>query len=516
MKTNFYKLFCLAFAVIAYTVIDAQTIVKMGSGGGPIGSGPAVTNQTSILYENGTTPSTLRATYQIFNQQFGAGKVEGNPTVPMMSFGGDLNADNAPIGSKPFYSLMNLIGGATNAMFKACGICTGGIDITTDKAINIFSCTDAFIDTINGSNLKGLSERVYIGDVIINFNQPVTNPVLHFVGMGGTTSLKRNKKFYDLGFSTEFDLYGTTATLTKLSGNPYLNVSGNSIVNTAPLLGSAAEGLALNGAMRYSAAGSIRITGTGLMSIKLRTYIKGDGGRICDSANTSVIVTGDTGITPLWSFGNNNPHSVKASVSGDLVLIGISTLKQNIAVPVHILEASATVNATKVTLNWKTENEVNTSRFFVERKVNNGAFESIGTQPAAGDFPGTKYYSIYDDIETILSSAIQYRVKLVDIDGKVTYSNTVTLNTTTKESVKTWPNPITSNLNIAIRSNAATIITTRIFDLSGKLVAQSNNEVVKGNNQLNIGNLNTLANGTYMLHISDAAGTINYTQHITK
>jgi hypothetical protein len=273
------------------------------------------------------------------------------------------------------------------------------------------------------------------------------------------------------------------------------------------------EGLVHNGITRNAASGSVMVSGTAITSISFKVFIRGDGGRI---SNGSTTVTADNGLTPLWGFGSPNPFNANAGVSGDLMLMGVSVARTNIALPAHVFEASATVNATKVVLNWKTENEINTSHFSVERKTNNGAFETIGTQAAAGNFAGTKNYTITDDIATILSNAIQYRVKLIDIDGKVSYTNIVTLNTTAFESVKTWPNPFASNANIALRSSIATSVTTRIFDMSGKLVAQTTNVLSKGNNQLNISNLNNLNKGFYMLHISDVAGNINYTEKIIK
>ncbi|MFM2337153.1 MAG: hypothetical protein RL115_346 [Bacteroidota bacterium] len=515
MKTTIYKSILFALTSFSFTSISAQTILKMGNQGGPAGTGPATTNKTVVLYQNGNTTynSMLSVTYSFSNQQYGAGRVEGVVDKPMMNFGGDINGDNSTMGERPFYSSMNAISNPQNNMFKACSTCTGGIDVATDKAISLFSCTDAFISSTNGTNLKSLTARVYIGDLTITFNQPVTNPIIQLVGMGGTTSLIRNNKYYDLGFTTEFDLIGTRVSLSKVAGNKYLSVTNNKILNNATSFGTMSEGLVHNGITRNAASGSVMVSGTAITSISFKVFIRGDGGRI---SNGSTTVTADNGLTPLWGFGSPNPFNANAGVSGDLMLMGVSVARTNIALPAHVFEASATVNATKVVLNWKTENEINTSHFSVERKTNNGAFETIGTQAAAGNFAGTKNYTITDDIATILSNAIQYRVKLIDIDGKVSYTNIVTLNTTAFESVKTWPNPFASNVNIALRSSIATSVTTRIFDMSGKLVAQTTNVLSKGNNQLNISNLNNLNKGFYMLHISDVAGNINYTEKIIK
>jgi hypothetical protein len=516
MKTNFYKSFFFAVSTLSFVIVSAQTTLKMGALGGPSGSGPATTNKTVTLYENGTTAytPTLTVTYSLTNQQYGPGSVEGITTASMMNFGGDLNtSSNTAIGTRAFYTTMNAISNPTNSMFKTCVNCSNSIDVTKDNAISFFNCTDAFLNATTGTNAKALNARIYTGDLTITFNQPVTNPVLQIVGLGGTTTVTKSGKNYDLGFSTEFDLIGTNVVLNKIAGNNQLNITPTQITNNATWLGAASQGLASNGITRYAASGSVVATGTGITSISFKVFVKGDGGRV---NNGTSVVTPDAGLTPIWSFGNSNSFNIASGVSGDLMLFGVSVTKPNIALPVHVFEASATVNAANVLVNWRTENEINTSRFYVERSINNGAFETIGSQPAAGNFAGAKNYTMKDDIASISGSAVQYRIKLVDIDGKVSYSNTIIVKTTAIDAVKTWPSPFTSNVNIALRSNTTTTITSRIFDLSGKLVAQTSSQLVKGNNQLNISNLNNLSKGIYMMQIADVAGNINYTQKIIK
>ena len=104
-------------------------------------------------------------------------------------------------------------------------------------------------------------------DIVLTFSQPVTNPVVHFSGMGGTYDSGRNS----LGFTAEFDVITPGVTVTRLSGNSAFAVTGNSIVdNAAPITGTCSS----NGA----ACGSARIVGSNLSSVTLRGYLRGDGG----------------------------------------------------------------------------------------------------------------------------------------------------------------------------------------------------------------------------------------------
>jgi hypothetical protein len=186
------------------------------------------------------------------------------------------------------------------------------------------------------------------------------------------------------------------------------------------------------------------------------------------------------------------------------------------ALPVHLLEAVALLNGTVATINWKTENEINTSRFIVERSLDNRTFVTIGNMAAAGNSSGVKNYSLPDDISSINSTVIYYRVKLVDADGKIKYSNTVVVRLSGINGVKSWPNPFTTGIYVSFYSKVNTMLEIRITDAAGKTAVKSKYAVLKGNNQLNLSNLERLAKGIYMIQIKDKTGEINVVQKMTK
>lgn len=320
----------LVFFMTITSMVNAQTPLKMGSSG-PSGNGPVTSNQSVTLYENGTTAFSPAVTvsYALTNQQYGpsmpAGPVEGLPTNYGMSFGGNLNGSvNSPMGTSAVYALMNSIGSPTSDMYKACSTCGSGIDVSTDRSIGLFSCTDALISS-STANLQALNARVYYGDLTISFNQPVSNPILQIVGMGGTVSFTRSSKNYDMGFTTEFDLVGTAVSLSKLSGNNSLDVTSTQIKNSAAWYGAPSTGIASNGITRYAASGSVQINGINITSVTLKVYIKGDGGRV---NNGTSVVSAASGTNPIWSVGATNSMGISTpNVSGDLVLLGVSLLK---------------------------------------------------------------------------------------------------------------------------------------------------------------------------------------------
>ena len=765
MKTKFYQFLLTLPVLFSGITTFAQNTLKMGASGGPSGNGPSVTSQAVTLYTNGTTAFTpsVTTTFSLSNQQFAAGTLEGISSKPAVNFGGNINSSsNTSITAQAFYSAMNAIGSPQDNMFSACSTCgNSGISVSADKAISLFNCTEAFINSSTGVNTKALNARVYVGDITITFNRPVSNPVLHFVGLGGTATATKSGKTYELGFSTEFDLIGTNVTLSKLAGNSYLSVTSTQVNNSATYLGPSSQGATANGVTRYAASGSVKAAGVNITSVSFKIYVRGDGGRVSNSSGS--VVSPDAGLTPLWAFGATNPFNAAGIVSGDLSLIGVSMLKpvtisgnvfndanggfvnnstgttnavpsgiyanlmdasgklvNQVAVntngtfsfpatfegsytvglstvtgtqgitapaasvpsgwvatgeyngaqntgndgnvnsisasftasttdvvninfgierpplaptqsytvaqpvynstavlngtgtladpgpirgndpeegylvtgrkfsittgaamngnklfydgveisgtvvitnynpalltvkycgvgsveliftyqsydaadkvsneaiyrinwlyflPVKKFELAAALSSTQVNLNWKTSGEENTSRFYAERSTDNSNFISVGALAAAGNSTSEKTYSLQDDINGVNSAVIYYRIRLVDVNGKVTYSNTVAVRMQGIESVKVFPNPFIETVSASFYSNVKTTAVLRLTDINGRVIAQTSCNVVKGNNQAGISNLKNIPAGTYLLQIKDNNGAINITQKLLK
>lgn len=137
----------------------------------------------------------------------------------------------------------------------------------------------------------------------------------------------------------------------------------------------------------------------------------------------------------------------------------------------------------KIKLEWKSEHEVNTSHFDIERSLDGASFESVGIVAASGN--GQADYTFTNTISTMVPVYF-YRLKMTDLDGKYQYSNIVRISNdpgTVKLSI--FPNP--SNKLITINSN------TR----QEALITSSNGQIItrliltKGSQSLNISTLNT-------------------------
>jgi len=136
-------------------------------------------------------------------------------------------------------------------------------------------------------------------------------------------------------------------------------------------------------------------------------------------------------------------------------------IRQDPALAVHLLDFTANKASNGAETVWKTENEQNYTNFTVERSTDNGAtFTVLGG--FASSALGT--YSLLD--KNPAQGTDEYRLKLEDLNGSITYSNIVTLiygnanSSLTKTNITIYPNPAKSTLNLNItpgfKTNPAT------------------------------------------------------------
>jgi hypothetical protein len=157
--------------------------------------------------------------------------------------------------------------------------------------------------------------------------------------------------------------------------------------------------------------------------------------------------------------------------------------------PVKLAGFSGILNGKTAQLNWNTAQKLNSSYFKVQRSNNGNNFEAIKTITAKGYSNTTAHYQTTDDLFSFAGNIAYYRLKIVDIDGRFTYSTIVMLKTTATSIVNklsVWPNPYQGQLNAAItceRDGAAQI---KIVGIDGKTLVQCNITVKKGQNVLAI------------------------------
>ncbi|MDB5139765.1 MAG: hypothetical protein JWR12_1681 [Mucilaginibacter sp.] len=129
-------------------------------------------------------------------------------------------------------------------------------------------------------------------------------------------------------------------------------------------------------------------------------------------------------------------------------------IRQNPALGVHLLSFSAIKETNKSQISWTTENEQNYTSFTVQRSTDNGVtFDVIGGFVSSSQ--GT--YSLPDN--NPVNGADQYRLKIEDLNGNITYSNVITLSfgsITNANTLSVYPNPSNGVINLSIVQNSTT------------------------------------------------------------
>jgi hypothetical protein len=108
----------------------------------------------------------------------------------------------------------------------------------------------------------------------------------------------------------------------------------------------------------------------------------------------------------------------------------------------------------------------------------------------------------YTDVNP-LKGMNYYRLKIVDADGKITYSTTVALLNAVKgfDIVSIAPNPVVNgNFKLNIASARSSKMELVIFDMQGRLVNRQSISVIAGYNSLPV-NVTNLSTGNYNISV---------------
>jgi hypothetical protein len=188
--------------------------------------------------------------------------------------------------------------------------------------------------------------------------------------------------------------------------------------------------------------------------------------------------------------------------------------------PANGLVARAILNGTVATIKWNTLSEQNTRHFIIERSFDNINFSATGNAvPAAGNSAGKRDYQMQDNIaELMQKKVIYYRVKLIDLDGKLKYSNVVVLKLSQKQNlqVTTWPNPFQSSVTVRINTENATTFQIKLVDVTGRLIRNIIKPVAKGESLIVIREFGQLPQGLYLLELIDEKSKATTVQKLIK
>ncbi len=177
-----------------------------------------------------------------------------------------------------------------------------------------------------------------------------------------------------------------------------------------------------------------------------------------------------------------------------------------ITLPVKLLSFSGIYKNNATQLNWEADNQVNFSGYDLERSTDGATFNSIDFASAQTSNSATQSYQYIDDLSSLNDNVFYYRLKMVDLDGKFSYSNIIMVRKDQQNinGISINPNPVINDM-ATVRFTAITsgIAEIRIINLTGQIVMRQQNNIYEGTNSISVNNLSHLQPGIYLIQVAN-------------
>ena len=170
------------------------------------------------------------------------------------------------------------------------------------------------------------------------------------------------------------------------------------------------------------------------------------------------------------------------------------------ALPLQLLSFDGSLVNADALLQWQTSNEINVAYFQMERRLpGENNFSNVATITAKNG--SSNSYTFTD--KKIPSGTSWYRLKIVDKDGKMSYTNIITITNKTKH-IAIFPNPAIEFINVVSPASIGAIAS--IITLDGRVVMK-NILLKQHTNSIKVA---ALSAGIYLLKIETKDATEVY------
>jgi len=198
-------------------------------------------------------------------------------------------------------------------------------------------------------------------------------------------------------------------------------------------------------------------------------------------------------------------NGVRGTATGNNYAMPTDCITDLCNLPVELVSFIGEEDNCEVHLSWTTATEENSDYFEVQRSWDGLSFQEIGRVQSAGNSNIMLNYN-FTDTEVGLTN--YYRLKQVDFDGAVEYSEIIRVNSECFEPgilsdiMEVYPNPAgrTDNMNVKLYTRIDEAATILIYDTKGRVMSQVAVELTAGPNLLDFSVAN-LPSGTYILRV---------------
>ncbi len=269
------------------------------------------------------------------------------------------------------------------------------------------------------------------------------------------------------------------------SPNGSYDISLTGITFTAKTSGSSGANV-ISLAMQTNGSGTFTPFGT------IQNANSGGSTNVNFGTLSQMLPAGSTYIIRMYIYASGTSTTKSRTIFlKNVVFTGSAVL------PLNLLSFEAKKHTEKkstVVLDWQTDNEINTSLFNIEKSFDGINFKNIGSILANNNSGVQQYQFIHTLVPNEqFNKAVFYRLKLIDKDGKYTYSKTIYVAFENSNVASYYPNPAK---NIITLNSDGSIL--KVYDIVGrKVIEQQTNN---GSQQINIG---TLKRGIHLMFLND-------------
>jgi hypothetical protein len=216
-------------------------------------------------------------------------------------------------------------------------------------------------------------------------------------------------------------------------------------------------------------------------------------------------------VTPGPPFVTGTIEGVAGTVLGIFTLATSDNNATN-PLPINLLSFDATkLTRTEASVNWELAVCCSSAvKFEVQRAGADKRFATIGT------VAGSETNKLYNYIDNGLKNGINYyRLKMIDADGKITYSRTVAIINEVNGVllVSLIPTVITNTAALTITSSKEQKLDIVIADIQGRVMQKQNYTIAAGNTSIQL-SAEHLAAGVYQLIGITSEGKTNLIRFI--
>jgi hypothetical protein len=149
-----------------------------------------------------------------------------------------------------------------------------------------------------------------------------------------------------------------------------------------------------------------------------------------------------------------------------------------------------------VKLTWQTATETDNNYFQVERSLDGVIFVSIGRVNSQGNTSSGFSYSFIDSFPQRGNNF--YRLRIVELSGRVTLSDTVVVpfSTSTGDGIKIYPTLSSGNVKVELLNSSDALKEIVVYNIAGATTLY-----YTGNGLQHQLNLSNLPNATYIIKV---------------